>query len=743
MAAFHINTLRRIQPHGPYFLGGLCAGGLIAYEMARQLVRDGERVALVALIDAADVEAIEVPHRQAKLRFERLASTFEEGKDRSAVRQSLNIVDAVLRKAWNFTRYQVECRVTAARDLTKMRLFQFCLNLGLRIPSPLQGITVRTAYGFAKRRYRPSTPFDGELLLLRAMNGVEEDEAYQYRYIDPLLGWGPRATRGVRTFDIPGGHSSMLQEPNVQVLAKDLQAYLDEVQNVSRPSDASSLRASRGDEAATTARDATSQDMDKTPESKPPTSSRATHLLVVSADTREALKEAAGRLAEHVETLEVEDLPDLGSTLAMTRRTTSSWRRAVIAGNPDEANTRLRAEKGKGVWDSQEPVRHRGVAFILAGVGEHTPGAGRGLYEREPVFQTAADRCAEILQPLIGFDIRELMFTEHAASGNWLRNGGGAVIRETRLAQPAAFVLDWALSQMWITWGIKPAAVLGYSVGEYVAATLSGILQLEDALTLVARRAQWIEESAQPGAMLAVSLDEAKLLPRIGKNLWLAAVNSPQTTVVGGGAEAVQQLEEELKEAGVATRRVASDQGSHTPLLDPVKPWLARLAGKIHQNPPRIPMLSNVTGSWLSATESIDAEYWCRHMCGTLRFQDAIGELLQVPEQIILEVGPGAGLGSMVRQHPRFEREQMGRVLGSLPGIWERATDQEYVASALGRLWVEGASVDWEAYHARDDRRRLALPAEPVAAEFQPNDPVETPSSSIATPLGDLFRSQR
>ena len=288
------------------------------------------------------------------------------------------------------------------------------------------------------------------------------------------------------------------------------------------------------------------------------------------------------------------------------------------------------------------------------------------------------------------------------------------------MAQPAAFVLDWALAQMWLSWGIKPAAVLGYSVGEYAAAAAAGVLRLEDALVMVARRAQWIEELAEPGVMLAVPLTEAEIQPRLGEGLWVAAVNSPQATVVGGREESVRRLEEELHKAEVVTRRVASDQGSHTPLLDPVRPHLKRLAEGMRREPPRIPMLSNVTGSWLSAAEAQDANHWCEHMCGTLRFEEGIGELLQNQEQVLLEVGPGAGLGAMVRQHPRFGRERMGRVLASLPGAWERVPDRENVAGVLGRLWVEGVDVDWEGYFAGENRRRLVLPADLIAAAHGP-----------------------
>ena len=212
-------------------------------------------------------------------------------------------------------------------------------------------------------------------------------------------------------------------------------------------------------------------------------------------------------------------------------------------------------------------------------------------------------------------------------------------------------------------------------------------------------------------------LTEAEIMPRLGEGLWVAAVNSPQATVVGGRPDAIRQLEDELQKIEVATRRVASDQGSHTPLLYPIRPHLKQLAEGIRHAPPRVPMLSNVTGSWLTASRAQDANHWCDHMCCSLRFEQGIGELLQKENLAVLELGPGAGLGAMVRQNPRFERKMMTRVMASLPGPWERVNDQEHLAGVLGRLWVEGVSIDWGSYFAGDNRQRGEFAADPLPGD--------------------------
>ncbi len=719
MAEFHIRTIRSVQPHGPYLLGGLCAGGVIAFEIARQLQRDGEAINMVALWDAADVAARKRPLRLVRKRASSFASTFEQGKrdskGRSKERRALMVTRKALRKVGNLARYITQSYAATVRDQTRMRMLRLYLDCGLRLPSFLQDIPVRTAYMFARRSYRPGTPYKGELALFRATSGTGDDEPYVDRYSDPLLGWGRRATAGVRTFDVPGGHSSMLQEPHVRTMARDVQTYIDGV--MERP-----LRAFSPHELANMAGSAgharphgpgeatvTASVADRLKVAGP---SRPAQLLVLSATGQEALASDSEQLADYLRDNPDEELSELCYTVAVRQRDLE-WRRAVVGGSREQMIERLRAGTGRGVWTGSERAVKRPVAFVLAGVGEHVAGAGRGLYQGETAFRNAVDRCAEVLKPLLEQDIREPMFTAPQQAGsNWLRGGAGAgVLKQTRVAQPAAFVLDWALAEMWMSWGVRPAAVLGYSVGEYAAAAVAGVIGLEDALELVARRAEWIEEMAEPGVMLAVPLTEAELTPRLRDGVWIAAVNSPQATVVGGREDAIQRLEEELKQAEVATRRVASEQGSHTPLLAAASDNLRRLAGGMRRDRPRIPMLSNVTGKWLTAADAQNADYWVDHMCGTLRFEAGVGELLRDEEQILLEVGPGAGLGSMVRQHPGCRRERMGRVMASLPAGWDRVTDREHVAGMIGKLWVEGVEIDWKGYYACEKPRWVAPPA--------------------------------
>ncbi len=227
MAAYHVARVRSVQPHGPYLLGGMCAGGVIAFEMAMQLQAQGERVGLVALLDAADPRAVPRAWRAAGQRLQRFGGVLREGGAGHPIRRAASVAVRALRKVRNLALYAAGERLGRARDEVRMRLFRAWLDRGLQPPRALGRIPVRTAYLFAERSYRPAGRFEGELTLFRATTGIGPDEPCVEKYEDTLLGWDRRAAGGVRAIDVPGGHSSMLQEPNVEALAEQLQSCID------------------------------------------------------------------------------------------------------------------------------------------------------------------------------------------------------------------------------------------------------------------------------------------------------------------------------------------------------------------------------------------------------------------------------------------------------------------------------------------------------------------------------------
>ncbi|HYX23392.1 MAG TPA: condensation domain-containing protein, partial [Thermoanaerobaculia bacterium] len=268
----------------------------------------------------------------------------------------------------------------------------------------------------------------------------------------------------------------------------------------------------------------------------------------------------------------------------------------------------------------------------------------------------------------------------------------------------------YCLARLWMSWGVRPAALLGYSLGEYTAACLAGVMELPDALVLVARRARLIGELA-PGALLAVPLAEEEARARLTPELSLAAVNAPAVSVASGPPEAVAGLERRLAGEGIPCRRLQADQAFHSAMMQPVAGALRELLCAIPLAPPRIPWLSNVTGTWISPAQAMAPDYWVRHLVSPVRFADGVAELWREPGRVLLEMGPGQTLGSLALQ--QMPVEGAGAVLSSLRHELDRQPDQRFLLQTLGRLWLAGAEIDWSGFHGGERRRRVSLPAYP------------------------------
>jgi acyl transferase domain-containing protein len=281
---------------------------------------------------------------------------------------------------------------------------------------------------------------------------------------------------------------------------------------------------------------------------------------------------------------------------------------------------------------------------------------------------------------------------------------------ETKLAQPALFVVEYALARLWMSWGVKPEAMLGHSVGEYVAACLAGVFSLEDALSLVAARGRLMQEMPK-GSMLAVPLPEQEVAPLLEGSLGLAAVNGPSQCVVSGPQEAVEELESRLSARGVECQRLRTSHAFHSPMMEPVLSAFLERVSAVDRHAPKIPYVSNLTGTWITENEAVDPRYWARHLRETVRFAEGLRELVKESPRVLLEVGPGQTLGGLVRQQPEWGPSQV--VIASARHPRESRPDEQVLFGALGRLWLAGIDVDWTALHAGERRRRVSLPTYP------------------------------
>ncbi|MCP4662990.1 MAG: acyltransferase domain-containing protein, partial [bacterium] len=281
-------------------------------------------------------------------------------------------------------------------------------------------------------------------------------------------------------------------------------------------------------------------------------------------------------------------------------------------------------------------------------------------------------------------------------------------LEQTAITQPALFVVEYALAQLWTSWGIRPQAMLGHSIGEYVAATVAGVLTLADALSLVAARGRLMQETPR-GLMVSIALPAEQVPELLGPELSLAAVNGPGLCTVSGPPAAVEALRAALAERRTEAKPLKTSHAFHSVLMEPILDRFRAEVGKVELQAPRIPYLSNLTGTWIRDEEAADPDYWVRHLRSTVRFSAGVEELLSRPEQVLLEVGPGRSLSALVRQHPGG---RAARTVSSLHPARNRS-EAEHLIRTLGELWLAGVDVDWEGFYAHQRRRRVALPTYP------------------------------
>ena len=486
---------------------------------------------------------------------------------------------------------------------------------------------------------------------------------------------------------------------------------------------------------------------------KPSLDARPWQLLVLSAATEGSVERARGRLVDHLANDAGQAVDAVAHTLQSGRRALEHRRARVVPSAADGAREAFLEAVGGSWIEGARRVADRPVAALLPGLGEHYPGMARGLWEGEPGFRQRFDHCAERLRPRLGVDLRELLFDsdEPAAA----EQDGGLDLRamlgrrktaetpldRTALAQPALFAVELALAGLWSDWGIRPRALLGYSLGEYTAACLAGVLGVDDALDLVALRAQRLEELDE-GAMVAIPLAETEVRRRLAERPGLAvsAVNGAELVVVSGDPGAVDGWIAELSAEGVAAQRLRSRHAFHSPAMEPAADDLRRLLAERDLQPPRVPYLSNVHGGWIRPEEATDPDYWVRHMLEPVRLHDALGALWQVPGCVLLEMGPGLALSSQALLHPTSS-PLPGRpdtlALGSLPSRYERRDEVAGMLETLGRLWTVGVEVDWRGVHGGHRPAKVGLPTyaferrrywfeEPVGAEAPPALRAET-----------------
>ncbi|MCV6584845.1 MAG: SDR family oxidoreductase, partial [Marinibacterium sp.] len=432
---------------------------------------------------------------------------------------------------------------------------------------------------------------------------------------------------------------------------------------------------------------------------------RRQSLVVLSARSAAALDRLSMAQARQIMGADGRGLADIAYS-TQTSRTRFDHRRYVLADGSNPAGAALALLSGNP--ERQRSIRATGqdrpVIFMFSGQGSQYPDMGRGLYEVEPVYRRAFDRCCRAVRGAVGLDLRPVVFPPEAT-----RDDAADRLKQTEITQPALFAVEYAMARLWMSWGVQPAALIGHSIGEYVAAALAGVMSLGDAARLVAQRGA-LMASCDPGTMLAVPRPERDLRPILPDDIAVAAVNAPGMTVLAGPAPSIDALAEQLGAGGVAVTRLRTSHAFHSAMMDPILDPFLRAFDGVRLRAPRIDILSNLTGQVLTARAARDPAYWALHLRSAVRFADCIRHGLSWPEALFLEVGPGRSLTGLAGLQAGGDSHVAIASMDSRSG---QVPEADLMMDALGQLWAHGARIDWQTHYKGQIRARTALPPYP------------------------------
>jgi acyl transferase domain-containing protein/NADPH:quinone reductase-like Zn-dependent oxidoreductase/SAM-dependent methyltransferase/acyl carrier protein len=454
---------------------------------------------------------------------------------------------------------------------------------------------------------------------------------------------------------------------------------------------------------------------------------RPLHLLALSATGGEALHALADRYQQEWRAHTSEGLENVCYTANSGR---AHWRHraAILAGSAQQMGERLgqltAGSPPTGVYQGHSENSDRlKIAFLFTGQGAQYVGMGRELYQTQPAFRKSLEQCSEILRDELHPGLLSVLFPEA---------GQTSPLDETAYTQPALFSLEYALSQLWMSWGIQPGAVMGHSVGEYVAACVAGVFSLEEGLKLIATRGR-LMQNCEPGLMAAVSCDKLRVAAELegyGDRVAIAALNGPANTVISGQRAAVEELLDKLARAGVKTKRLTVSHAFHSPLMDPMLEVFAQTAARVNYRPPRMALVSNLSGQTVPSEEISRPDYWVRHAREAVNFAGSMQTLHAKGFQVFLEIGPAPTLLGM---GAKCLPEGFGMWL---PSLRNGRGDWQQMLESLATLYAHGADVDWKEFDRGYQRRRVALPTYPFQRKRYwteiPKDRPAGTSSSVA-----------
>lgn len=418
--------------------------------------------------------------------------------------------------------------------------------------------------------------------------------------------------------------------------------------------------------------------------------------IALSALSETALNTYSETITAALSSLKGNDLRDAAYTL-QTGRKPLPYRKIWVV-DPDSPDF--------SVFNTAKAREKNRVVFMFSGQGAQYVDMGLGIYQREPVFQQSMDRCFELLEDLSPYDFKSILYP---GLGSATDQGN---IDQTEITQPMLFIFEYSLAKLLQSLGIQPYAMVGHSIGEYVAACLAGVFSLEDALKIVTARGTLMQEMPS-GDMLSVSLPEDQVQPILKDypDVSLAAVNAPSFCVLSGPAPSIDRVEQQLSADGRQCRRLHTSHAFHSSMMDPVLQPFEDVFRDISLHPPAIPYISNVSGSWITVEEATSPSYWARHLRSAVRFSDGLDSLFQEENTLFLEVGPGRGLTTLVKKHGGRQASHI--VLNLVKHPNEDTPDERFLVHKLGQIWLYGETIDWYSLYSKNKPYRIPLPTYP------------------------------
>ncbi|MDJ0658844.1 MAG: SDR family NAD(P)-dependent oxidoreductase [Crocosphaera sp.] len=458
--------------------------------------------------------------------------------------------------------------------------------------------------------------------------------------------------------------------------------------------------------------------------------SRSHQLLLLSAKTPTALDAATRNLGDYLNQHQGVNLADVAYTLQVGRKQ-FNHRRMMVVETVQDAVSLIESHEGKRILTQEAEDSNQSIVFMFTGQGSQYVNMGRDLYDNETIFREICDQCFEILKSHLDVDLKEIIYpnTENLDIASQR-------LQETALTQPALFITEYALAKLWMSWGIMPKAIIGHSIGEYVAACLANVFSLEDALMLVANRGKMMQKLPS-GTMLSVNLSAEEIERFLDKNLSLAAINSPDLSVVSGRLEAVEELGKILTEKSINYRRLHTSHAFHSPMMESIVEPFTELVKTVSLNVPTIPFISNVTGNWIHDQEATAPIYWGRQLRQPVKFSAGLSKLLEQTSSLFLEVGPGRTLTTLTKQiNPQLT------VLSSLRHPKDKDSDMAFILQTLGQLWLKGVEINWDKFYHQENHHRLPLPTYPFERQrywVEPSQDSQTINNTEKLELKDWF----